>query len=72
MEGDVHITAAAQSLGVTPHYLRLMERQGRIPPARRGLNGRVYSAFDIDLLRAIGVGSGRRLRRPEDVLAGAQ
>jgi DNA-binding transcriptional MerR regulator len=55
--GGVHISEAARQLGVTPHHLRVLEWQGRIPPARRDLNGRVYSPFDIALLRAMGVGS---------------
>jgi hypothetical protein len=44
---------------------------GRIPPARRDFNGRIYSAFDIALLRSLGVGARpRRLKRPEEVLSG--
>lgn len=54
---DVHIGEAARRLGVTPKHLRVLERDGRIPPARRDLNGRVYSEFDLDLLRSMGVGS---------------
>lgn len=69
MVDDVHISEAARRLGVTAHHLRMLEWQGRIPPARRDLNGRVYSPFDIALLRNMGVGSKpRRLRRPEDLL----
>jgi hypothetical protein len=67
--GGVHIGEAAAQLGVTSKHLRLLEREGRIPPARRDYNGRVYSEFDIALLRSIGVGSRpRRLRRAEEVL----
>jgi hypothetical protein len=66
---EMHIGEAARRLGVTPHHLRVMEWRGRIPPARRDLNGRVYSELDIALLRAIGVGSHpARLKRPEEVL----
>jgi len=54
---SVHISEAARQLGVTPHHLRVLEWQGRIPAARRDLNGRVYSPFDIALLKAMGVGS---------------
>jgi DNA-binding transcriptional MerR regulator len=69
----VHIGEAARRLGVTSNYLRLLEWQGRIPPARRDYNGRIYSEFDIELLRRIGVGSRpRRLKRPEDVLEKAR
>ncbi len=65
----VRITEAARRLGVTPHHLRMLERQGRIPPARRDLNGRIYSEFDIALLRALGVGvRPRRLKRPDELV----
>ncbi len=67
--GDVHIGECARRLGVHPHHLRMLEWQGRIPPARRDLNGRVYSEFDIALLRSMGIGSRpRRLRSPEEAL----
>jgi hypothetical protein len=66
-----HIGEAARQLGVTPKHLRLLERKGRIPPARRDFNGRVYSAFDVALLKGLGVGSRpRKLKRPEEVLGG--
>ena len=66
---EFHISAAAQRLGVTPKHLRLLEREGRIPPARRDLNGRIYSEFDLALLRSMGIGSRpRRLKRAEEVL----
>jgi DNA-binding transcriptional MerR regulator len=65
----VHITAAAQQLGVSAQHLRQLERQQRVPPARRDTFGaRCYTQFDIELLRALGVGSKRRLRRPEELL----
>jgi DNA-binding transcriptional MerR regulator len=71
MEDNVHIAKAAQRLGVSSQYLRLLEWQGRIPPARRDLNGRVYSDFDIALLRSMGVGSRpRKLKQAEEVLSG--
>jgi DNA-binding transcriptional MerR regulator len=70
---DVHITKAAQRLGVSAQHLRQLERQGRIPPARRDEFGaRRYTQFDIELLRAIGIGTKRRLRRPEEVLEGTR
>ena len=68
MSKDVHISEAARQLGVSPGYLRLLEKQGRIPPTRRDVFGRVYSRLDVEILRAMGVGSGRRLKRPEEVL----
>ena len=49
--------------------MRVLEWQGRIPPARRDYNGRIYSEFDVALLRNMGVGSRpRKLKRPEEVL----
>jgi hypothetical protein len=65
----LHISEAARQLGVTPKHLRLLEREGRIPPARRDYNGRIYTEFDIALLRNMGVGHRpRKLRRAEEVL----
>jgi len=69
MDG-VHISEAARQLGVTPHHLRMLEWEGRIPQARRDFNGRIYTEFDIALLRSIGVGQRpRKLRRAEEVVA---
>ena len=69
MYGIVHIGEAARLLGCTPEYIRALERRGRIPPVRRDCNGRVYTQFDIALLRAMGVGSRpARLQPLEEVL----
>ena len=69
MEHAVHISAAARSLGVSPTYLRALEAQSRIPAARRDQNGRIYTTFDIELLRAMGVGQRpHKLKRAEEVL----
>ena len=69
MSDDVRISEAARGLSVTPQHLRMLEWAGRIPPARRDFNGRLYFAFDIALLRSLGVGvRPRRLKRPEEVL----
>jgi hypothetical protein len=69
MENDVHIAAAARALRVTPQHIRVLEWRGRIPSARRDLNGRIYSEFDIALLRSMGVGSRpSRLKRAEEIL----
>jgi DNA-binding transcriptional MerR regulator len=71
MNGAVHISEAARQLGCTPQHLRILEWQGRIPPARRDFNGRIYSEFDLALLKSLGVGSRpRKLKRPEEVLGG--
>ncbi len=68
--GEVlHIGGASKRLGVTPEHLRALERQGRIPAPRRDRDGRIYSEYDLMLLRALGVGRRpRRLKRPEEVL----
>jgi DNA-binding transcriptional MerR regulator len=72
MENVVHIGEAARRLGVTVGYLRLLEKQGRIPPARRGSNGRIYSDFDLALLRVLGVGTRpKKLRQAQEVIRGA-
>ena len=71
MSSVFHIAEVAKQLDVTPQHLRILEWQGRIPAARRDYNGRVYSEFDIALLRSMGVGKRpRKLRRPEEVLGG--
>jgi len=70
MANDVHIGAVARELCVSSEFLRALEREGRIPSARRDAGGRrVYNDDDIALLRAIGVGSRpARLKRSEEVL----
>jgi DNA-binding transcriptional MerR regulator len=71
MGAELQINEAARRLNVSPGYLRLLEKQGRIPPARRDTNGRIYSELDIALLEALGVGSRpRQLRTTAEVLAG--
>ena len=66
---EFHIGEAARRLSVTPKHLRVLERAGRIPPARRDFNGHKYTEFDIALLRSMGVGSRpRRLKSAGEVL----
>ena len=73
MDIELHIGEAAAQVGVTPNHLRILEWQGRIPPARRDYNGRVYSAFDIALLKSLGVGSRpQRLKSAQEVLETTQ
>jgi hypothetical protein len=68
-----YIAEASRQLGVSPEYLRTLERNGRILPPRRDLNGRVYTPLDITLLRSMGVGSRpRKLKRAEEVLQAAR
>jgi len=72
MGSVVHISEAARQLGVTPQHLRMLEWQGRVPLARRDLNGRIYSDFDIALLRSMGVGSRpRKLKSATEALEAA-
>jgi DNA-binding transcriptional MerR regulator len=67
---EFHISEAARRLSVTPKHIRVLEREGRIPPARRDFNGRIYTEFDIAHLKALGVGSRpRRLKSAEEVVA---
>lgn len=64
-----HIGEASRQLGVSPEHLRTLERCGRVPAARRDFNGRIYSEFDIALLKSLGIGSRpRRLKSPKEVL----
>lgn len=58
---DFTIAEAARMLGVTPDYLRVLEKQHRIPPARRIPGSRVFNEREVRYLRSLGV--GRRLRR---------
>jgi DNA-binding transcriptional MerR regulator len=58
----LRISEAARHLGVSAQYLRFLEGRGRIPPAQRVFGCRVFSTEDIARLRAMGVGSGKRLR----------
>jgi len=55
------ISSAASELGVSVHYLRLGERLGTLPLARRTPGGqRRYSLKDIEELRRLGVGERQR------------
>jgi hypothetical protein len=46
---------------------------GQDTPTRRDFNGRIYTEFDIAVLRSMGVGSRpRRLKRAEEVLEAAR
>lgn len=59
------IGETAEALSVTPNWLRIAERLGAIPRARRSENGwRYYTPQDIDQLQRLGV--GERKRRLED------
>ena len=72
MDDKVRISHVARLLGVTPHYIRMLERAGRIPEASYDRAGRFYADSDVALLRAMGIGSKpERLRPPEEVIRGA-
>jgi DNA-binding transcriptional MerR regulator len=63
------ISRAAAKLGCSASWLRLAERLGVIPPARRTAGGhRYYTPADLDRLRGLGVGSRpRRLKQIEEM-----
>jgi DNA-binding transcriptional MerR regulator len=70
MENDVLISEAARQLSVSSQYLRLLEWEGIVPPARRAFGYRIYSNSDIARLRAMGIGSKPpRLKPMEEVLS---
>jgi len=64
----LRISEAARYLGVSAQYLRLLEAEGKIPTAPRIFGCRVYSHSDVVRLRAIGVGSGHRIKAFAEVL----
>jgi hypothetical protein len=50
----LRVNEAARELGVSEAWLRRAERRGRIPHARRDMNGwRVYADEDIVALRGV-------------------
>jgi DNA-binding transcriptional MerR regulator len=55
------ISEAAECLGVSASWLRLGERCGALPQARRTPNGwRYYTKEDIEHLQRLGVGKHKR------------
>jgi DNA-binding transcriptional MerR regulator len=71
MASKLRIGHVARSLGVTAHYLRLLEQEKRIPEASYDRAGRFYSEADIELLKSLGVGSKPRRLRPIEEVPGA-
>jgi DNA-binding transcriptional MerR regulator len=60
------IGEAAETLGVTRHWLRIGERLGALPLARRTPAGhRFYTAEDLNRLRRLGVGE-RKKKHPHE------
>ena len=50
----MRIAAVARKLGVSADYLRSLEKDGRIPPALRDINGhRRFFPEDVDRLRSV-------------------
>jgi DNA-binding transcriptional MerR regulator len=61
------IGKAAEELGVTSAWLRFGERLGALPVARRASNGwRYYTPEDLERLRRLGVGQGKRCREGDN------
>jgi DNA-binding transcriptional MerR regulator len=61
------IGKAADELGVTSAWLRFGERLGALPVARRAGNGwRYYTREDLERLRRLGVGQGKRCREGDN------
>jgi DNA-binding transcriptional MerR regulator len=58
MEKTLTVSEAARELRRSERWLRDAERRGKIPKARRDLNGwRVYTAKDIAKLKELIVGN---------------
>lgn len=56
------ISEAAEELGISVSYLRLAERLGVVPEARRSPGGhRRYTDADLEHLHQLGVGERKRL-----------
>ena len=54
------IGEAAHMVGVTPKTLRVWDKEGRIKPAQRVMNGaRLYTDEDIDLMRVVVAATNR-------------
>jgi DNA-binding transcriptional MerR regulator len=54
MERLINVCEAARELGMSEDWLRLAEKKGKIPKARRDLNNwRVYSQEDITVIKKI-------------------
>ncbi len=62
------ISEAAEALDVSASWMRLGERCGALPRARRSSNGwRIYSPEDIERLRRLGVGERKQRLLEQDV-----
>lgn len=60
METRKRVSEVARELGVSEHWLRVAEKAGKIPKARRDLNGwRLYTQEDIASLKGLLLGNSR-------------
>lgn len=60
----MRVIDAARELGVSAEWLRRLEREGRIPAARRDLNGyRRYTPEDIEYIQRALFGGERPVRQ---------
>lgn len=61
-ERGFSISEAARELGVSAEWLRIAEKRGVLPPARRHWrnNFRFYTSEDVERLRRLGVGQRKR------------
>lgn len=54
MDKILDVSQAAREIGYSATWLRRAEKLGRIPQARRNLNGwRVYTQEDIEILKKL-------------------
>ncbi len=54
MEGTFTLSPTARKIGCSEKWLREAERKGKIPKAKRDLNGwRVYTEEDIEVIRTL-------------------
>jgi len=59
MERILTVSQAAREIGRSEKWLRTAEAKGKIPAARRDMNGwRVYTLEDVAKLRELLLGSG--------------
>ena len=71
MKKNLRVNEAARESGVSEAWLRRSKRTGRIPMARRDLNGwRVYTEADVAVLRELLFPTGGCLKSPTTPDAG--
>ena len=66
----LRVNDAARELGISESWLRRAEQRGKIPPAKRDLNGwRVYTEADVALLREMLLPAATVSWKSEDISA---